>query len=152
MTEPVSFTSTTPRHLLPFLFAGQAQREFFVNESLARIDLLLHPAVEGERADPPADPVAGECWIIGPSATGAWQGHDGQLAAWQGGQWLVAAAVPGMRVHDRTSGGQLRYEGQWERIARPADPAGGATVDAEARAAIAAIIEAMARFGTFSAP
>lgn len=151
MTEPISFTSATPRHALPYLFAGQAQREFFVNESLARIDLLLHPSVEGERADPPADPVAGECWIVGQSATGAWQGHDGQLAAWQGGQWLLAAPARDMRVHDRTSGGLLRFDGQWLRIARPADPAGGATIDAEARAAIVAILDALEQYGIFSA-
>ena len=32
----------TPRWALPFLFAGQAQKEMFHNEALVRIDALVH--------------------------------------------------------------------------------------------------------------
>jgi hypothetical protein len=35
---------------------GQVQNEFTLNEALIRIDLLVHPAVEKERGEPPADP------------------------------------------------------------------------------------------------
>ncbi len=150
MTEPVSFTSTTARHALPFLFAGQAQKEFFVNESLARIDLLLHPAVEGERADPPAVPVEGECWLVGESATGVWADRERAIAGWDGSAWLFAEPVADMVIRDRGAGGLRRYTGAWQAILRPADPAGGTAIDTEARAAIVAILAALEQFGIFS--
>lgn len=150
MTDPVSFTSTTPRHALPFLFAGQAQKEFFVNESLARLDLLLHPAVEGERADPPGTPVKGECWLVGAGATGPWAAHERAVAGWDGTAWTFAEPVADMMVRDREAGGFRRFSGEWQAIARPADPAGGTAIDTEARAAIVAIMAALETFGIFS--
>ncbi|MET1113243.1 MAG: DUF2793 domain-containing protein, partial [Allosphingosinicella sp.] len=62
---------TTPRFALPFILPGQAQKELFHNEALVRIDLALHPAVEGPPASaPPPAPAAGECWIVAPAAGG----------------------------------------------------------------------------------
>ena len=112
--------------------------------------MLLHPAVEGERPDPPAAPASGECWLVGDAASGGWQGHDGAIAGWDGGAWLFAQPTPDMVVRDRSSGAFRRFSGTWQTIARPADPAGGATIDAEARAAIVAIMTALADFGIFS--
>ncbi len=42
MSDPVQFEGATPRFALPLLFAGQAQKEFFVNEALLRADMVLH--------------------------------------------------------------------------------------------------------------
>ena len=53
MIEPIVFDATTPRHAMPFLIPGQAQKEMFVNESLALIDMLLHPVVTGSATAPP---------------------------------------------------------------------------------------------------
>jgi uncharacterized protein (DUF2236 family) len=151
MTEPVSFTSTTPRHALPFLFAGQAQKEFVLNQCLAQIDLLMHPAVQGEQTDPPPAPIEGECWLVGANATAAWAGMDAAIASWHGDQWQFAQPLSEMRVFDRDAGGWRRYSEGWQRLARPADPAGGATIDSEARAAIVAILSALQQYGLFSA-
>lgn len=38
MTEPVVFTSASPRFAIPLLFAGQAQKEVFVNEAHLRTE------------------------------------------------------------------------------------------------------------------
>lgn len=147
MSDPVSFTSASPRHALPFLFAGQAQKEFSVNEAHARIDALLHPAIEGAADDPPAMPEEGESWLVDAAPTGDWAGHAGELACFEAGNWIFIEPRDGMRLLDRSTGQLMLYRGGWTMAVAPAVPTGGATVDAEARAAIAEIVAALAGAG-----
>lgn len=151
MTDPISFTDVSPRFALPFLFAGQAQKEFFVNEAFARLDALLHPSVLGESDAPPADPVDGDCWIVGPAGEGEWAGRADCLACRQPGQWTYLTPRPGMRVFDSLAEQLVIYTDTWRRCPTPPLPTGGATVDAEARDAIATLIEALKVAGIFAA-
>ena len=132
---------------MPFLFAAQAQKEATVNEALARIDALVAPSAQGEGATPPANPADGECWIVGANAQQAWAGHTGEIAMFAGGAWLFAAPQPGMTVFDRSAGHFRRWIDGWQALSLPAAPDGGATVDIEARAAIAALIGALRSSG-----
>ena len=152
MSDPAVFPTVTPRHHLPYLFAGQAQREFFVNESLARIDMLLHPAITGIRNDPPASPQDGEAWVIGTAPTGAWADRADNLACWQGGQWTIAAPHTGMMLRNQSDGALWRFDDSWLVQTAPVPPVGGGNIDAEARACLSAIINALSEFGIFSQP
>jgi len=147
MSDPIVFTSASPRFGLPFLFAGQTQKEVFVNEAHALTDALLHPAIEGVADDPPAAPGEGECWLIGDTPAGAWSGRAGEFASYQPGGWIFAAPRDGMRLLDRSTGQDIRYRGGWHRPAAPFEPTGGTTVDAEARAAIAELMSALVSGG-----
>lgn len=152
MPEPVLTTARTPRLRLPFLFAGQSQREAFVNEALARLDALVQPIVLGEAATPPEQAISGNSYLVAAQATGAWAGHDGAIATWADTQWLFCAPFDGARVHDLTSGSLAVFsEAQgWQRAGSPAAPTGGATQDIEAREAIAAIVARLHSLGIFS--
>jgi hypothetical protein len=149
MTDPISFTSTTPRYALPLLFAGQSQKEFYVNEAHALTDALLHAACAGEAADPPATPAEGETWLVASGATGDWADEDGKLASRQSGTWLFATPNEGMRLFDRSTGQILLYRGGWQRPSAPPAPAGGAVIDIEARAALASLVTALTEAGIF---
>ena len=147
MSDPLTFPSRTARFSLPLLFAGQAQKEFTVNETVSRIAALLHASIEAEVGDPPAAPEDGRCWLVGAFATGAWAGREGSIACHASGDWLFVDPVPGMRCYDHSSGATLFYDGDWKRPARPPAVEGGVTQDSEARAAIAALVDSLAEAG-----
>lgn len=147
MSDPLAFTDRSPRNNLPYLFAGQAQKEATVNEAVARIDALLGPCVEGEADSPPASPVEGDCWIVGGGAKGSWAGHVGELAILAAGTWLFAAPQPGMRVFDQSATSHRTWIDGWRSPALPTDPAGGATIDVEARAALAMLLANLREIG-----
>ncbi|MDQ3247073.1 MAG: DUF2793 domain-containing protein [Pseudomonadota bacterium] len=160
--------SATPRLGLPHLIPGQAQKEFTHNEALQGIDSLLAGAVEGDPADtPPAAPLPGSCYIVGPSPSGAWAGRAGSVASYSDAGWRFLPPVEGMSLLMRSSGVQAVYRGGgWEigvvrageivvggnkvvgtRAAAVAAPAGGTVVDAQARTAIGAILTALRGHG-----
>lgn len=143
----IPFDSRTPRHDLPLLFAGQSQKEGFVNEALARIDALLHGAVEAQMAAPPIAPTEGQSWLVAAGASGDWTGHDGEIAAFESGNWLFFVPQNGMRLLNRASGQDIRYSGSWKMPTRPALPTGGTTIDSEARTAIADIVQRLTDAG-----
>lgn len=151
MSDPLIFDTATPRHKIPLLFAGQAQKEFYINEAHALTDALLHCAIEGEADAPPGTPAEGEAWLVGPAPTGTWAGQAGKLACRQLGNWLFVAPHDGLSLLDRSTGQTKRYFSGWIAPEAPAAPMGGTTVDSEMRAAFAALVGALQEAGIFSA-
>jgi hypothetical protein len=147
MSDPVSFASSTPRFGLPFLFAGQAQKEFYVNKAHALIDLLLHPAIEGEADTPPSTPEEGQCWLVSENPTGQWLGHAASLAGWIAGNWEFASSYYGLRVFDRTSKQTIFFSNGWQRSISVAIPVGGQIVDLQARDAIGNLLSTLRDVG-----
>lgn len=133
------------------MLAGQAQKEFFVNEAHALTDILLHTAVIGERASPPSESADGDIWIVANGADGQWAGYDNYLAGQQGGVWKFIPPVVGMRVFDQSSGQFTVYSDSWIRPNAPVTPDSGATVDSDMRAAFGLLIQALRNAGIFSA-
>jgi hypothetical protein len=149
MTTSMTFDSATPRFAIPLLFAGQAQKEVFVNEGSSITDALLHCVIEGVASNPPTTPVDGTAWIVGSSPTGAWSGHTGRLACRQAGQWIFVAPTAGMRVYNRSTSQDVRSVGTgWIAPAAPVAPVGGTTIDVEARAALANLLQCLREAGT----
>lgn len=151
MSDPLSFLSASARFNLPYLFAGQAQKEFIVNEALATVDALLHGAIEGELSTPPVSANDGECWLIGASPTGVWADKAGQIACYQADNWLFVAPQDGLRLYNRATGQFWLYADGWHVPATPQEPDGGTTIDQEARDAIGAIIAVLQQGGLLSA-
>ncbi len=151
MPDPITFDTISPRYALPMLFAGQSQKEAFVNEAHALTDALIHCAIEGTAETPPATPVEGTNWLVGASPTGAWSGQGGRVACRQAGNWIFVTPRDGMRLLDRSNGQERRFSAGWLAPGVPVAPSGGTTVDAEARTAIAALVAALRTAGVFPA-
>ncbi|WP_240885562.1 DUF2793 domain-containing protein [Sphingomonas sp. SFZ2018-12] len=161
----------TPRFSLPMLYAGQAQKELTHNEALVAIDTLLHLVVRGTTGLPPEDPTPGDCWIVGAPATDVWTGREGQIATWTTGGWRHHVPTVGMSAWSIVDGVMLTWLGaEWSqgelrgtrfqvagmqvvgaRQPAIADPSGGAVVDQQARATIAALLSALRAHGLIAA-
>lgn len=162
----------TDRLKLPLLAVAQAQKEVTHNEALALADVAVQAVVQA--VAPPAVPTAslpGQCWIVGTSPTGAWSGRAGSLAAWTVAGWRFVAPFEGMRAWSIADGQMVRRTtSAWVIGAQTATTlsiggkqvigaqrprvtiaSGGATIDAEARAAILSIIAGLEAHGLFSA-
>lgn len=161
----------TARLSLPLLQPGQAQKELGHNEALLLLDVAVQGTILAAGANtPPADPAPGDCWIIGDTPEGAWSGRAAQIAGWTQGGWRFVEPREGMRfwiTADHVFA--LFSEGAWTagrsygrlfvegvqlvgpRGAGIAEPAGGSTVDAQARATIATILEALREHGLIDA-
>ncbi|MBQ0770670.1 MAG: DUF2793 domain-containing protein [Sphingomonadales bacterium] len=134
----------TARLGLPLLSAGQAHKELFHNEALARIDFLIHPIVQAVETDPAAIvPVPGRSWLVGPGATSDWLDHDDEVAGWTGNGWMFIAPLPLMRVYVESIDSFAIYRGSWQMVEAVASPAAGAVVDIEARMVIDSILAAL---------
>jgi hypothetical protein len=164
----LKMSDVTPRFAMPYLVPGQAQKEQFHNEALLLADCLLHPAIEdGPLTTPPASPQPGQIWLAAAGPTGAWAGQGDKLAIWTDSGWRFASPTIGMEVWKKVAGLHLRWSGTaWvageviaERLMigglqlvgsrQPSvpSPSGGTTIDAEARAAVAAVIVALRSHG-----
>ena len=160
------------RYELPFLSAGQAQKELTHNEALALIDAGLHASAETIGATaPPSSHAPGQCWIVGTAPTGEWAGHAHALACWTEGGWRFLGARQGMRVWlidqqlwaERTGSGWVTGDVCGSRLilggaqvvgtqqAAVAAPSGGAVIDVEARAALATLVDRLVAHGLIAA-
>ena len=150
------------------LIPGQAQKEFFHNEALHILDAIIAGAVEEPpRDEPPASPASGQCYLVGSSPVGDWSGYSGHVAVFSEAGWRFVAPVAGMSLLVKSSGIFAIYgSGGWEigtlrasrvvvdgeqvvgpRLAAVADPAGGSTVDAEARLTLEQILSVLRQHG-----
>jgi hypothetical protein len=161
----------TPRLALPMLQPGQAQKEMFHNEALARLDFAVQCCVVATGANiPPDDPEPGAAWIVGTTPAGAWAGRAKAIAGWTPGGWRFIDAFDGLStwiVEDEEFA--VFFGGAWrvgkaygrlivdgEQVVGPRadaieDPDGGSTVDVEARAALVSILAALREHGLIEA-
>ena len=147
MSDPVHIDSRSVRHDLPLLHPAQAQKEFIVNEALARLEALTQPSVLGMLADPPSDPLPGDAYIVAPDAAGIWSDARDAIAVWQGDQWLRQAPAAGTKVYRSDIMAFTLYNNGWQIADAPSAPQGGSTVDTEARTAIAELVAVLQHAG-----
>lgn len=152
MSDPITFPSSTPALGLPLLIAGQAQKEFYVNQALEVLDALYPHAVTASQSTPPATAPDGACYRVTSPASGEWSGRQDHIAVRIGGAWHFVAPLAGMLLFDRAVGLMLVFRSQWQVSSSPAVPTGGAVIDVQARTAIGAVIDALRTLGILGTP
>lgn len=143
----------TPRLKLPLMAAGQAQKEVTHNEALLLIDCVAMPFSQAAPQNlPPPAPVAGQCWMVGPSPSVAWAGEAHRLACWTDAGWRFADLPVGALVVEAGSGRRwCRISTGWQAPPTIAAASGGTVIDNECRTALAAIISALVGAGLITA-
>ncbi len=101
----------TSRLGLPYIVTSQAQKEVTHNASLDILDALLQAAMVSVSVNtPPGSPVAGDCYIVGTSPTGAWASHAKALAYYTTG-WNFIAPWEGLTVWAKDANALYTYDG-----------------------------------------
>lgn len=117
-------SQTTPRIGLPLLQPAQAQKHVTHNTALQQLDAVVQLSLNGfSETVPPADPEAGDCHGLGAGATGAWAGHDGTVALWDGTGWLFLPPREGWRAWGQAEGELRLWQDEGWR-AEPLQPQG----------------------------
>ena len=94
----------TPNLALPSLVEGQTNSETDVNTSLLLLDSLTAGRIEDkDLATPPSSPSNGQAWIVGTSASGAWNGQDAKIAIYNSG-WTFLTPIGGQTVFSHDDG------------------------------------------------
>lgn len=102
---------TTPNLSLPELVASQAQPHVTLNNALRRLDALVQASVISQTNTPPGSPAEGDTYIVGGSPTGAWAGHDGEIATLIGGGWTFTVPAAGWLVYDHDESAYYSCDG-----------------------------------------
>lgn len=123
--------STTPNLGLTEVDSGVMQPSVPINDSLEVLDALTRPGgiVQDKDLTTPPTTVGGDVgkrWIVGPSATGAWSGHDGQIALCTAATvWRYFTPTEGWRVYVLDEDQDYIYSGSaWATATAAVSPVG----------------------------
>ncbi len=72
----------------------------YFNTNWKLIDALMSRRVlDKDLSTPPGSPLLADSYIVGPAATGAWNGYSNYIAIWSGTVWQMVQPLSGWRFH-----------------------------------------------------
>lgn len=134
------------------MLSGQSQKEFYVNEALLRADIAVQCVVVAETNAPPPSPLEGQAWLVGANPTSNFSGRARAIAGFSASGWRYVQPSEGFRIFDLQKGAFRVFRGgEWRSASVPDAPNGGASVDSEARAVLAQLLQRLTDVGIFTA-
>ncbi len=119
--------ANTPRLSMPYLVAGQAQKEISHNDALNDMDSLAQMSVINKTtATPPATPAEGDSYIIASSPTGAWAGNANAVVSYYSG-WRIKTPKAGWLAYVQAEGVFYLYDGSAWNMYKGVVPLGSAS-------------------------
>ena len=105
-------SDTSPILSLPYLQPSQAQKHVTHNEALQILDVLVQTVVaDRDQSAPPASPTAGLSHIVAAGGTGAWAGHDDEIATWDGTTWFFVPPRTGWQAQVSAEAQSVTWDG-----------------------------------------
>lgn len=80
-------------------------------DSYAQGVVWKNPVIDNTIATPPGSPTTGDRYIVAASPTGAWTGHEKDIATWNGSAWTFGTPSEGWALRVTSSDKQLIYNG-----------------------------------------
>ncbi|MHA1731304.1 MAG: DUF2793 domain-containing protein [Promethearchaeota archaeon] len=77
-------------------------------------DFNYQTAVLDNLTAPPGSPSTGDRYMVGSGATGAWAGHDNDLAEWKGGSWTFSTPTKVWAVYMNDESTYYGWDGSWK--------------------------------------
>jgi hypothetical protein len=107
--------ANTPNLPMPLLSASQSQKHVTHNQALRVLDALQSmPTLMVEDDDltaPPVSPADGDTYLVGSGATGAWAGHDGDIAYYDTNGWVFYDPSEGWLLYLKDEDAYLQFDG-----------------------------------------
>lgn len=73
-----------------------------MDANLKALDMLVQPTIKDFLTSPPGSPTTGDTYLTGNGCTGAWSGHDQQIARWNGAAWEFTTPKTGWNARRNT--------------------------------------------------
>ena len=134
----------TPVLHLPYIMPSQAQKHVTHNQALDRLDAVVQLSVASRATEaPPSGSAEGDRYIVPAGASGAWSGHEGEVAVRRPGGWDLMHPRTGWLAWVTDEDRLIAYDGTgWIPVTaaalNPVDMVGvNATADATNRLAVA---------------
>lgn len=97
---------------LPLMSAAQSQKHITHNDALLRLDAIVQlSAISAALTAPPGSPTAGDTYIIGSGATGAWAGKDLNVTYYSSGAWVFVVPREGWLSWNKATDTLLVWNG-----------------------------------------
>lgn len=114
-------SNTSSKLSLPYIQANQAQKHVTHNEALRTLDTVVQlSVVASDERTPPADPAAGDRYVVAVNPTNDWIDAAGKIAVWDENNWQFLDPQQGWTAWDQTAKTLIVYDGEaWETVEKP---------------------------------
>jgi len=110
---------------LYLLAENQHGAEVTFNESMYKLDSLIHLSPLAQQNAPPGSPSHGDVYLVA-TGTGVWAGYNNHIAYYINNQWRFAVPRDGMRAYNQDTDEYLYYNGSaWTDLYGSADNLSG---------------------------
>jgi hypothetical protein len=101
----------TPKLEFPEITSQQTTQYVTHNEALAKLDVLVQSGVLDRVTTPPGSPSHGDCYLVIATATGAFAGHEDDIAQYYNGDWQFYTPNEGWRIWVADENQWYQYSG-----------------------------------------